>query len=144
LTLPSIHEKIGTLAYINNISKTMNDEQRQALQNLLDYTLENEAEHYEESDQPAGHIYHQAEIVTEWLNKHAETLNELDAGIAWDNWRGEGAKTPYFTTGEVLNSRIEGMRDYFAGLTQEGGDYTEEEEEAIETLDMLQKYIATA
>lgn len=38
-----------------------------SLKKLIDYTLENEEKHWQECEEPAGHIYQHAIIVREWL-----------------------------------------------------------------------------
>lgn len=40
-----------------------------SLETLIDYTLENEEKHFEESDRPTAHIYAHALRISKWFNK---------------------------------------------------------------------------
>lgn len=42
----------------------------QSLEVIAYYLLESEAEHYEEHDEPAGHIYEHAMQLSDWLDKN--------------------------------------------------------------------------
>jgi len=43
----------------------------QALEVIAYYLLESEAEHYEEQEEPAGHIYEHAMRLSDWLDQNS-------------------------------------------------------------------------